>query len=223
MSPRLLLADPHAASDALTFAGRTRALGDGAVRLRAAAGVLVMTSAPLAPRGLFDRTPTVLAMRMLQADPELECDLLVDASALDREDASSSALILPESAVSAPWAGVSPPRGSWEARGGLAASVLASRAQYGIAAVADAMPVDPGEDIVREVRAAIWGEPDDALGGLPLGAAFAAFALGFIGGEEAGRVLINGPWTRITLDRGHVVVRGPARVGMTDVRSTGSR
>ena len=46
------------------------------------------------------------------------------------------------------------------------------------------MPQNPGEDAVRAIRASVWGAPDEALGGLPLGAAFAAFALGFIVGEE---------------------------------------
>ena len=36
------------------------------------------------------------------------------------------------------------------------------------------------------------------------------------------RVLSSGPWTRVSLSRGHVIVRGPARIGMTDVRSTGT-
>ncbi|MDZ8201903.1 hypothetical protein RZO50_10265 [Microbacterium sp. SSW1-59] len=221
MSSRLLLADRHAAADALTFAGRSRSLGDGAVRLRSSGGVLVMTSAPLAPRGLLDRTPTVLAMRMLPADPELECDLVVDAGALGLDE-TETALALPDSAVSAPWAGVSPPRGGWRVAGDIAAAVLAARAQSGIAQVARAMPADPGEEVVREVRAAVWGVPDALLGELPLGAAFAAFAMGFIVGEETARVFESGPWTRITLDRGHVLVRGPVRVGLTEVRATGA-
>ena len=71
------------------------------------------------------------------------------------------------------------------------------------------------------VRAAVWGVPDEDLGGLPLGAAFAAFTLGFIVCEEDAQVRTSGPWTRVSLVRGHVIVRGPARVGMTAVRATG--
>ena len=82
MSQRLIFADAPAAADALTFAGRAARVGDGAVRLRASEGTLAMTSAPFAPRGLFDSTPTVLAMRALPVDPELVCDLVVEASAL---------------------------------------------------------------------------------------------------------------------------------------------
>lgn len=221
MSPRLIFSDASAAADALTFAGRTARIGDGAVRLSASGGTLVMTAAPFAPRGLFDATPTVLATRILPVDPELVCDLVVEASNLLGADDSASQLELPDTALSPSWAGVSPPRGGWEPAGSIAASVLAARAQWGIAAVAEALPQDPGEDAVRSVRAAVWGGSDEALGGLPLGTAFAAFTLGFIVGEEDAAVRTSGAWTRVSLHRGHVIVRGPARTGMTPVRHTG--
>lgn len=221
MSQRVLFEDPLAAADALTFAGRAAVLGDGAVRLRADRGVLAMTSAPLAPRGLFDSTPTVLGMRVLAVDPELVCDLVVEASGLAADPERADAVTLPETAVSPAWAGVAPPRAGWTEEGGIDAATLASRAQWGIAAVAESVPKDAGEDAVRAVRASVWGRPDDALDGLPLGAAFAAFALGFIGGEERAVRRQAGSWTRLTLGRGHVIVRGPAKAGLTDVRSTG--
>lgn len=222
MSQRLLFADPLAAADALTFAGRTSPLGDGAVRLRAADGILVMTSAPLAPNGLFDATPTVLGIRTLPVDPELVCDFVVEASALVLADDDPSAIVLPDTALSPAWAGVSPPRGGWVESDRIAASVLAERAQWGIAAVAHAVPTDSGEDAVRVVRASVWGAADDHLNGLPLGTSFAAFALGFIGGEEQAVVRESGVWLRLTLARGHVLVRRPPRMGLTEVRSTGT-
>lgn len=221
MSQRLIFADARAAADALTFAGRTARVGDGAVRLTASSGTLTMTSAPFAPRGLFDATPTVLAMRMLPVDPELVCDLVIDAADLRAADDSADQLDLPATALAPSWAGVAPPRGGWTAEGAVRASVLAARAQWGIAAVAESLPQDPGEDVVRVVRASVWGAADDEIGGLPLGTAFAAFTLGFIVGEEDAPVLSSGPWTRVSLRRGHVIVRGPARVGMTAVRATG--
>lgn len=222
MSARLLFPDPQAAADLLTFASRAIRLGDGTVRLRAASGVLATTAAPLAPRGLFDATPTVLGMRVSAIDPELECDLVVDASALLPAPDDASAVVLPETATSPAWAGISPPRGGWEQTDAIDAAVLATRAQYGVAAVADALPADAGEDVVRVVRAQVWGQPDEALGGLPLGTAFAAFALGFIAGGEIVPVRTSGAWTRVTLARGHVLVRGPVRSGLTAVRTTGS-
>lgn len=222
MSARLVFPDPQSAADVLTFASRASRLGETTVRLRAADGVLAVTCAALAPRGLFDHTPTVLGMRVAAVDPELECDLVVEASALTPAFDDANAISLPETATTASWAGVSPPRGGWTEAGVLAASELAARAQWGIASVAESVPTDAGEEIVRTVRAQIWGEPDPALGDLPRGAAFAAFTLGFIAGDENAVVRTSGPWTRLTLARGHVIVRGPARTGLTPVRTTGA-
>lgn len=219
MTARLVLADPPSAQDALTFARRAARIGDEGVRLQAAGGVLAMTTAALAPRGLMDRTPTVLGMRIVAADPELQCDLVV-AELGETDDAS--ALSLPDTALAPAWAGVSPPRGGWEPRGTIAAATLASRAQWGIAAVAERVPTDAGEDVVRAIRGDVWGTPDEQLLGLPLGVAFAAFSLGFIGGEEDARVTMTGRWTRVTLQRGHVLSRGPAVTGLTPVRRTGT-
>lgn len=221
MSERLVLADARSAADLLTFAGRAARVGDGAVRLRAAGGTLVSSSAPLAPRGLLDATPTVLGMRALAVDPELVCDLVVDGAALAAAPDEPAAVELPEVGLSVAWAGVSPPRTGWTQVGELAASVLASRAQWGIAAVADALPADAGEDAVRAIRSRVWGDADPALDDLPLGVAFAAFVLGFIAGEETAPVRASGPWRRVSLERGHVLVRGPARSGLTAVRATG--
>lgn len=222
MPPRLLLADAESAADLLTFAGRADRFTDEPVRLQATGGVLVMTAAALAPRGIGDATPTVLAMRTLAADPELVCDLVVEASALSAAEGDLTAVQLPDTALSPAWAGIAPPREGWTARQGFEASVLAAKAQGGIARVAEAVPTDAGEDVVRTIRAAVWGAPDDDLGGLPLGAAFAAMSMGFIGGAETARVFASGPWTRVSLRRGHVVVRGPVAIGLTPVRRTGS-
>ena len=142
MPHELRFPDVPTASDALVFAQRAARLGDGAVRLRAQDGLLVMTSAPLAPRTLLEATPTILGMRIIAVDPEVVCDLVVDASTL--RASGETHLALPDSAVTAPWAGISPPRSGWEASGETAAARLASRAQWGIAAVAEAVPTDAG-------------------------------------------------------------------------------
>lgn len=222
MSPRLLLADPETAADAVTFAGRAARYTVEGVRLQAARGVLAMTAAPLAPRGFGDPTPTVLALRSLGADPELVCDLVVDASVLSAAPEDARALVLPDTALSPAWAGIAPPRSGWQARPGIEASTLAAKAQGGIARVADTVPTDAGEDVVRTVRAAVWGAQDPEIGDLPLGVAFAALSLGFISGAETARVFVAGPWTRVSLARGHVLVRGPVASGLTPVRKTGS-
>jgi hypothetical protein len=99
--------------------------------------------------------------------------------------------------------------------------VIAQRAQWGISAVARGAGPDSGEEAVRALRAAIWGEPDDDLGGLPRGTAFAADAMGFISGEEQVQLSRSGRWTRLAFRRGHVLVRGPVATGLMGVRSTG--
>lgn len=219
MPHQLLLADPETSKDVLTFIGRATRISDEGVRLQAAGGVLALTGAALAPHGLFDQTPTVLAMRIVQADPELECDVVVASLTADEQD--DRALILPETGLSPAWAGIAPPRGRWMAESRLAASVIAQRAQWGISAVARGATPGSGEEAVRALRAAIWGEPDDDLDGLPRGVAFAADAFGFISGEEDVPVMRSGRWTRLAFRRGHVLARGPVASGLTAVRGTG--
>lgn len=214
-----MLADAPTARDVLTFLGRAATISDDGVRLQASGGVLAVTAAALAPQGLFDRTPTVLAMRIVHADPELECDLVVDELGETDDDRM---LQLPDSGRAPAWAGISAPRGGWERTGEIAASTIAERAQWGMAAVARGAGTQSGEEIVRSVRASVWGEPDPELGDLPRGVAFAAHAFGFVSGAEDIAVTVSGRWTRLAFRRGHVLSRGPAAVGLTPIRETGS-
>lgn len=216
--PRLILADADTARDVLTFFGRATLVSDDGVRLQGAHGVLALTAAALAPQGLFDQTPTVLAMRMVHADPELECDIVVDELTPDEDERM---LALPETGRSPAWAGVAPPRSGWEQGSTLEASIIAQRAQWGISAVARGSAPGAGEEAVRSLRAAIWGEPDEDLAGLPRGIAFAAHAFGFISGEETVQVTTSGRWTRLAFNRGHILTRGPMSTGLTAVRTTG--
>lgn len=218
MTHHLLLADPDTAKDVLTFLGRAKRITDDGVRLQAAEGVLALTTAALAPVSLFDQTPTILAMRIVHADPELQCDIVVDElSATD----DAERLTLPEMGLSPAWAGIAPPRGEWLPAATLAASMIAQRAQWGISAVARGATDGAGEEAVRALRAAIWGAPDDDLDGLPRGVAFAADAMGFISGDEQVPVMRSGRWTRLAFRRGHVLARGPVASGLTSVRDTG--
>lgn len=181
--------------------------------------MLALTAAALSPHGLFDQTPTVLAMRIVHADPELECDVVVSSLASTDDEQT---LEFPETGLSPAWAGVAPPRGEWKPSSTLQASLIAQRAQWGISAVARGATPGAGEEAVRALRAVIWGEPDEDLGGLPRGIAFAADAFGFISGEEDVAVMRSGRWTRLAFTRGHVLCRGPVAIGLTAVRGTGS-
>lgn len=222
MSPRLLLSDPDAVRDALTFAGRAHRVSGEGVRLQSSGGVLRMSTATLAPQGLLDATPTVIGMRVSASDPELVCDFVVDAQSLGAVDDDDRALALPDSALSPAWAGVAPPRSGWADVGVLEAAHLQAVAAHGIEQVAAAVPTDAGEDVVRRVRASVWGALDDTVFDAPRGVAFTADALGFIvDGSEQVRVFRAERWTRFSLARGHVLSRGPARVGLSPIRTTG--
>ncbi len=219
MPPRLVLADADTARDVATFVGRASHAADEGIRLQANGGVLALTAAVLAPHGLFDQTPTILGMRIVRADPELQCDVVV-ASVTSSPD--ERMLELPDTGLAPSWAGVAPPRGGWEPTGiRLAASTVAQRAQWGISAVARGATPGAGEEAVRALRATIWGEADAELADLPRGVAFAAHALGFISGEEQVPVTRSGRWTRLAFRRGHVLARGPVISGLTQVRTTG--
>lgn len=220
MNARLIFPDPATATDLLTFAGRAATLGDGNVRLRAGHGTLAASCAPLAAATLLDATPTVLGLRIMPVDAELECDLVVAASALAA--AGACEVSLPSVATSAPWAGIAPPRGGWQPDGVLSAETVAARAHWGFAAVAHALPQTPGEEVVRTVRGQIWGEPDEDLAGMPRGVAFAAVGLGFTSGAEQVPLFATGPWRRASFARGHVLVRTRVHTGLTAVRSTGT-
>ncbi|HWU27507.1 MAG TPA: hypothetical protein VN041_00240, partial [Microbacterium sp.] len=154
MTRPLVLADADTARDVLTFSGRASKAGADGVRLQATGGVLAVTSAALAPQGLFDQTPTILAMRIVRADPELSCDLVVDSL---KEGRNPDELALPDTALSPAWAGIAPPRGGWEHVADLPAGLIAERALWGISAVAHGSPDGAGEDAVRALRARIWG------------------------------------------------------------------
>ena len=218
MTRPLVLADAHTARDVLTFAGRAAQAGADGVRLQASGGVLALTSAALAPNGLFDHTPTVLAMRIVHADPELSCDIVIDELSAGESD---NELTLPDTGRAPAWAGIAPPRGDWMHAGELPARIVAERAQWGISAVARGTTPGAGEEAVRALRARVWGEPDADLLDLPRGVAFAAHAFGFIQGAEQVRITTSGRWTRLAFARGHVLSRGPAVVGLTPVRETG--
>lgn len=223
MAQQLVLQDPSAVADVLTFARRAARLSDPAVRLRAASGTLALSAAPLSARGFGDDAPTILAMRFVGCDPELVCDLVVDAGALTAGEGAG--VRLPDSGVSAAWAGISPPRAGWVPGGSVTSAQLSDVARTGIAAVADALPASAGEDIVRSIRAAVWGAPSPELGGIAAGAAFAADALGFLAGgsAEVARVFRIGTWTRLSMIRGQVLVRAGNPTGLTTVRQTGGR
>ena len=153
-------------------------------------GTLAMTSAPLAPRGLFDATPTVLAMRALPVDPELVCDLVVEAAALG---GGRGRLLRHRAARHRPRARPGPgsrPRAADGRAVGRSPRRCSPRARSGGSRRSPSRAAESGRGCrARGPRERSGVRPTMRSDGLPLGVAFAAFTLGFIVGEEDARVL----------------------------------
>ncbi|MFJ6534622.1 hypothetical protein ACIQH5_00205 [Paenarthrobacter sp. NPDC091711] len=210
-------ADPRDLADLRTFVTRAKSIDDGAIRLQASGNVLAAYVCVLRPRILGESTPTILGLRTMALAQPAQADVTVTlASVLDRlarSGAEDVELPIPPSTVSESWAGVGAPRNGWETQGTVPDSVLKSAAESGIAEVAGAVPALAGAPVVNTARAAVWGRELPGLDELPAGAAFAAFALGFLGDAEQ-RVFRNGRWFRLSGPRGHVLVRTGAGLGL---------
>lgn len=164
-----------------------------------------------APATLLDRLPVVLVMRAfaLQASMPGGLDSTVLGRALldrlAREGTDEQGLVLPDSQVTAAWAGVLPPTTGWERTGEVDSASLTEVALQGAARVAAALPALPGEALVRSVRATVWGA--EVAPGLPAAAAFAADAMGFLGAGSRARLGRSRAWSRLTAQHGEVFVR----------------
>ncbi len=216
MSQRLLLTDPTATADLDTYLGRAAAVQDASVRVIVEGGVLAVYAPVLQPASLLDDSATVLGLRVFGVqDPGEAIDTIVPIASLRARAAAATAveegfeLGMPTPVYSVTWAGVVPPRGGWAPIGEVSTALLATAATEGIAEVAQALPANAGEPVVRSVRGLVWNAPVPGAESLPKGAALAAHALGFLppSGEEIGTIHEVGPWTRLSLRRGHVLVK----------------
>src|SRR6478735_60793 len=134
MSQSFSLVDALAVADLQTYLSRAARVEEGSVRLIAGSGVLAVYTAILYPRGLLDRTPTVLGLRTFATRGDVEFDAVVpirsllDRLARVREQAEAAAeeagergasaapagpleVRLPLEVSTVTWAGISPPRG----------------------------------------------------------------------------------------------------------------
>ncbi len=215
------LIDAASLGDLKVYLGRAARVDNGSVRLIGGLGVLAAYTASLTPKGLLDRTPTVLGLRTFALSSPDPFDATVSIRALLDRLAQLSVMSnsvdgplevpLPPAESGIAWAGISPPRGGWQASGAVDAKALDTAARLGIAEVAAAVPADTGEQLVHRVRSEVWGRdlPDlpDGLPPIPAGAAFCAVSLGFIIPGDEMSVYASGGWLRLTSRRGHVLVR----------------
>lgn len=205
------LADAPSLDDLQVFLSRAARVEEGSVRLIAGSGVLAVYCSVFAPAGLLDESATILGLRTLALTETANFDAVVPVRSLiqrlERAQAEGSTTIgLPMEVNTATWAAITPPRGGWQQLGEVAPTLLDQSARAGIRDVAAAVPDGVGEQIVRRVRNEVWGRPIIGAEHIPSGAAFAAFALGFLGDDQV-RVYETGPWTRLSTQRGHVLVK----------------
>ncbi|WP_166873400.1 hypothetical protein [Salinibacterium sp. ZJ450] len=216
MTREFTLVDALALGDLDVFLGRASRVEDGSVRLIAGSGVLAVYVAVLYPAGLLDETPTVLGLRTFALEDRPEFDSVVPVRSLIQRlerlkgevtDAAAPVTVtLPLEVNTVTWAAISPPKGGWRTHESTSAALLERTAHAGIDEVATAVPSGRGEQIVHKVRSEVWGRPIEGLEHVPAGAAFAALSLGFLSDDEV-QVLEVGPWTRLTTERGHVLVK----------------
>ena len=143
-------------------------------------------------------------------------DLLEQGSGL--VDGPVPGIDVPPAEVRVPWAGIAPPRGPWEPVGTVSASSLRAAADTGIEEIATGAPEGSGGHAVDALRRRVWARtalevastqdgPSPESVPVVAGAAFGAHVLGFLPQSGQATLLRSGPWTRLTLPGGHILVR----------------
>jgi hypothetical protein len=216
MNRSFSLLDALALNDLQVFLSRAARVEEGSVRLISDSGVLAVYTAILYPVGLLDETPTVLGLRTFAVAERDPFDVVVPIRSLlqriervvleSEEGSTGPTVTLPMEVNTVTWAGISPPRGGWAAQQTVDPVVLQRAAETGIAEVAEAVPTGTGAQLVQRVRSEVWSRPVEGFEHLPAGAGFAAFSLGFLGADPVA-VLETGAWTRLTTERGHVLIK----------------
>ncbi|NKE09625.1 MULTISPECIES: hypothetical protein [Kocuria] len=219
------LVDPTSVEDVRTYLTRARTINDdAAVRFQGVGGAVGIWTCVLTRAGLLDSTPTVLGLRTAGLGEPSTLDAVVNVgSVLDRmprfQGADDAVLRLPPYDDQASWAGISPSLSGWEPAGMIHAQDLVLTAKAGTEEVAQTVPTDSGKEMVQRVRSAVWSRVSEwgqlsenngnSLCTVPDGAAFAAWALGFLRSDDDSQVAVavNGSWSRLSCPGGFVLTR----------------
>lgn len=203
----LHFADIEDVEDLRNYVRRARSLdADGAIRLRSHGATLAAYVGVLPGHGLLT-TGAVIGLRVMALAEPADVDVTVSLTSVrDRlAKAGASSLSLPPTTVQVGWAAMSPPRSGWEPVGELRVADLKTAAVKGIAEIAHAAPEGSGAVQVAALRQSVWARDSQTIPPVPSGAAFAAYALGFLSHDRA-RVFAHGRWTRLSTTTGHVLV-----------------
>jgi hypothetical protein len=226
---RLPLADPRDHADLAMFLSRlVRYEARAAVRLRADGnvlavfgrppfGVVALRTARLTHHVRLDRT--VRAAELLaRVQPQAGAGAGGTAQAVTEPDADAESGAasgtgadagLPEPVTGPAWAGVLPPRSGWQRLADVPPGALDHAVAAGVAEFRRKTGELPERDRTRahldRIADEVWSRP--VLAGLPLRAAHAAQALGFLGGTADAAVYRAAGWLRLDTTNGSVAVR----------------
>lgn len=207
----LRFADPEALEDLRTYVTRARSLdADGAIRLQCRGTTLAAYVGVLPGHGLMT-TGAVIGLRVIalaeamQVDEDVDVTVSLAGVAERLARGRTSSLSIPPTTVRAGWAAIAPPRSGWEPVAALPVADLKTVATQGIAEIARGVPEGSGAHVVAALRQRVWARDSSTTPPIPSGAAFAAYALGFLT-QDSARVFAHGRWTRLSTATGHVLV-----------------
>ena len=216
--PVLDFADVESLQDLATFVSRARAVdANGAIRLQVSGDALAAWVCVLPGRGLLGQG-VVLGLRVMPLAPgsaqamDVAVPLAAITDRLARRGSAGevgSSLPVPPGTATPSWTALTPPRTGWQPVGSVPAESLLAAATDGIAEVAQGTPAGAGGHAVDALRNRVWSAPlpGHPESGVPTGAGFAAYTLGFARPGEQAQVHGTGGWTRVSLPAGHVLTR----------------
>jgi len=234
----LLFADSYTREDLRTYINRARSLDpDGAIRLQSHGMALAAYVGVLPGQGLMT-AGAIIGLRVIALGEPADVDVTVSLASVSERLARRgiSAFALPPTTVQVGWAALAPPRSGWEPVGSLGIADLRAVATQGIAEIAEGAPEGSGAHAVAALRQRVWARDTQTTPPIPSGAAFAAYALGFLTEDsvtedsmtsdpatpdsptsdfwtpdpvtpENARVFAHGLWTRLSTASGHVLMR----------------
>lgn len=224
MTAQLHVADAGEAGDLAAFLARLIHYDKAAaVRLQAAGDTLAVFGRPPSFEVLAIRTARLAKPYEHGLDSSLDVTVsageLLESVGESAESAGSAGVVLvPQAVTGPPWAGVLPPRGGWQAQPGLPQA----DAVRGLVAAAVGEFKSRVEELPQEQRVRaeldrlgreIWSRTIGDTG-LPVRAAHAAQALGFLRGDTLD-LLSSGPWLRLRTDYGSIAVRRAGAGGLS--------
>jgi len=213
MANTFSLESKKARLDAIQFLERAARVNNGSARLIAVGDVLQVYVGILIPRGLLDKTPTVLGLRVFRLTTPQTFDVVVPLDSLIHRltvtnEENGIETRVPAEVASLSWASITPPREGWRRRLSVSAEALTSAAETGVKQVAEVVPETIGESVLQKVRAEVWGGLIEGHKRIPAGAAFAADALGFLADKSLSVHSLDN-WVRLSAKAGYVLVKFP--------------